>query len=366
MQHHMRIIALSAVIALLLIAGVVQAQGPDGIDTPEDWQVIYPGGDTMCSDGSPYYFLARPGDPDKVMVNFQGGGACWNSFTCGVQQSFFADLEQGYMASSEALGMTPLAAHPPAMAEYGFGIFAMNNPDNPFKDYTIVYIPYCTADLHTGSHDGVYEAPGGERIVIHHQGVANVTAALDWLFAEVLAPETVFINGCSAGGPAAVFHAPTLITHYPAARSVVFVDSAGGYTGNLSGLVNAWGLLDNLAEDVSDDGMLTTDSFDLPTFFNATGEAFPDVQFGQFNGTTEGVQPRFLRYMGQLAASYPDTLYANLDALTAPNQITYTAESDIHCLTPRDDFYTLSVDGVPFLEWYTALVNGAPLEDVGY
>jgi hypothetical protein len=39
-----------------------------------------PGG--VCSDGSPYRFYVSPGDPKKVVLDFQGGGACWDAATC--------------------------------------------------------------------------------------------------------------------------------------------------------------------------------------------------------------------------------------------------------------------------------------------
>ncbi len=41
------------------------------------WNTFEPGGETTCSDGSPFRFFARPGDPEKLLVYFQGGGGCW-------------------------------------------------------------------------------------------------------------------------------------------------------------------------------------------------------------------------------------------------------------------------------------------------
>ena len=46
------------------------------------WQSIAPGGDTSCSDGSAYRFYVKEGDPNKVVLYMQGGGACWNRATC--------------------------------------------------------------------------------------------------------------------------------------------------------------------------------------------------------------------------------------------------------------------------------------------
>lgn len=46
------------------------------------WNTIEASGDTTCSDGSPYQFFVRPGDPDKLAFYLQGGGGCWNGSNC--------------------------------------------------------------------------------------------------------------------------------------------------------------------------------------------------------------------------------------------------------------------------------------------
>ena len=56
-------------------------------ETPTDWQEILPAANTTCSDGSPYSFFVRQGDPDKLLVYFQGGGACWFRENCDPQMS---------------------------------------------------------------------------------------------------------------------------------------------------------------------------------------------------------------------------------------------------------------------------------------
>ena len=43
---------------------------------------MVPGGDTICSDGSPYRFFVHRGDPSKLLIEFEGGGACWSGATC--------------------------------------------------------------------------------------------------------------------------------------------------------------------------------------------------------------------------------------------------------------------------------------------
>ena len=41
---------------------------------------------------------------------------------------------------------------------YQTGIFNLDNPANPFADYTVVFAPYCSGDVHIGASDTVYPA----------------------------------------------------------------------------------------------------------------------------------------------------------------------------------------------------------------
>ena len=47
----------------------------------QEWETVVPGGDTICSDGSPYRFFVHRGDPGKLLIEFEGGGACWSGST---------------------------------------------------------------------------------------------------------------------------------------------------------------------------------------------------------------------------------------------------------------------------------------------
>ena len=101
----------------------------------QEWETVVPGGDTICSDGSPYRFFIRRGDPAKLLIEFEGGGACWNGTTCD------ADIY------SKAVTSDPETARKSGQLQ---GIYDRTNPSNPLKDFTHVYIPYCTGDAHMG------------------------------------------------------------------------------------------------------------------------------------------------------------------------------------------------------------------------
>ena len=59
-------------------AGLAAAAGGSG----GVWQAVAPGGATACSHGTPYTFFVSPGTVNKLLVEFEGGGCCFDALTC--------------------------------------------------------------------------------------------------------------------------------------------------------------------------------------------------------------------------------------------------------------------------------------------
>lgn len=154
---------------------------------------------TRCGDGSDYAFrlrLAPTGSPvEKVVVYMQGGGVCYDAATCGSRGSdYFEALSDG-MVSGGAMSSTAST--------------------NPFRDWTKVYLPYCTQDLHIGGGaTSVYGAQTVERF-----GALNTRASLRylrdvvWSIMDASDPDgfrpdrmTVLLTGGSAGGYGAAYN----------------------------------------------------------------------------------------------------------------------------------------------------------------
>src|SRR6188508_3455244 len=51
-------------------------------DLQPGWNTIQANAPAVCSDGTPYKFLARPGDPEHLVIYLQGGGGCFDGRTC--------------------------------------------------------------------------------------------------------------------------------------------------------------------------------------------------------------------------------------------------------------------------------------------
>ena len=108
----------------------------------------------VCGNGGAYDVYVKHRDPDKVLVVLEGGGACWNEATC------FGPVPYTHLYNMKK----------PEKRD----VFLMSDTQNhSFRDWTVVYVPYCTGDFFVGSHDAHYG-----KHVVHHAGRTNVTQVI--------------------------------------------------------------------------------------------------------------------------------------------------------------------------------------------
>lgn len=147
---------------------------PDGGDGP------------ICIAGTPYSAFTRQGNPSRLLIFEQGGGACWQDF-------YFCNI----LAEAQ---------EPPVER---VGIWDFDSKDNPFADYSIVYMPYCDGSTFSGDNDVVdSNFPFGP--VRFHRGLRNQSAGMD--LARTMFPHAsrITVAGSSAGGVGAAGFAPFL------------------------------------------------------------------------------------------------------------------------------------------------------------
>lgn len=140
----------------------------------------------ICIAGTPYSVYTRQGNPRKLLIFMQGGGACWQDFyQCNV------------LAEDQA---------PPGPPT---GIFDFDNPQNPLRDHSIVYMPYCDGSVFAGDNDVVDPSfPFGP--VRFHRGLRNQSAGMDVAYDEFPNARQIVVAGSSAGGVGAAGFAPFL------------------------------------------------------------------------------------------------------------------------------------------------------------
>ncbi|MFT5767390.1 MAG: hypothetical protein ACI9DH_001211 [Halioglobus sp.] len=147
---------------------------PDGGDGP------------ICIAGTPFSAFTRAGNPSKLLVFTQGGGACWQDF-------YFCNI----LSEQQ---------EPPAPQ---VGIWDFDNKDNPFADYSIVYMPYCDGSTFTGDND-VVDANFPFGPVRFHRGLRNLSAGMDLAKTTFPNANRITVSGSSAGGVGATAFSPFL------------------------------------------------------------------------------------------------------------------------------------------------------------
>jgi hypothetical protein len=154
------------------------------------WLKVEPEG-AQCSDGSPYkFFVNYSNTSNNLVVMFEPGGACWDYASCS--------------------GGTRGAANPHGipdehMSEYQYLNLVRRSADNPLHDWNMVFVSYCTGDVHAGDRVAEYADPaGGAPLTYRHVGYRNTTKVVDWLAEHFKSVPKLFVTGCSAGGVGAL------------------------------------------------------------------------------------------------------------------------------------------------------------------
>ena len=355
---------LLVLVVLVGLSGAVIAQDDGELPVFDDlvageWNSISPGEDTVCLYDTDYQFFVRPAEEptEDLMIYFEGGGACWNDGTCSAV---------GQFASRYDVPDT-------LMDNYNDGFFEFDNPANPVADYNVVFVPYCSGDVHSGSSDFV----DYENIDVNYNGVDNAQAVLDWTYENFTAPDDVFVTGCSAGGYGATYHAPFVMENYPDNRVVHLADAATGVTPMGWDGYNQWDIFSGLPEFVEDLDEATIDTYSNNLSTIASANAFPNNVFAQYNTFIDEVQVAFYGIIiGEpaldeasfvaLAQEWSPALIDNLTEISTStdNFFSYTAGGTLHCITGLPELYTYAYDGLTVADWVDSLLTGDAMSDV--
>jgi hypothetical protein len=323
-------------------AGPPQEAG--GGEAAAGWERIVPGGDCQCSDGSEFSFWVREANPEKVVLFFDGGGACLSTETC---------------APDSGVYNTTITEGPP-----GEGIFDFADERNPFADYSVVVVPYCTGDVHIGNATTEYTAD----LTIQHKGYVNGTAALDHLAATFPGATDVVVMGESAGSIASPLYAGLVSDRLPDAEITVLADGSGSYPDLAdvnARLAAVWGT-SNAIPPWPENAGLTAEQWSIPGLFVQSGRHDPQIVFARHDYAYDERQEFWYPYLG-LAA---EDLLARIDANEAQiesagvNLLSYTAPGNEHTVLGDAEFYTEAVNGQPLLDWVTRVIERAPVNDV--
>ncbi len=190
------------------------------------WQkVALPG--TVCGNGSQYKFWVHQTGSPNVLLMMEGGGACWDYDTCSGRAGVLGaanpnGLPDDYMQQFTAKYVSPIVngADP--------GLPGRARINLVTRGWNVVYMPYCTGDVHSGNNVVTYRDPLNQQppLTWHHRGYQNSIAAFHHVKARFPSVQKLLVTGFSAGG------AGTASAYY-FARTII--NPARGYMLNDSG-----------------------------------------------------------------------------------------------------------------------------------
>lgn len=281
-----------------------------------------------------------PGDSDKLLFFFEGGGVCWNK------------------ASTEADGVCTHDIYLQPLV----GVFDRVNPKNRFRDYTIVHILYCSGDFHSGNVVRPYNDKAGQPIT--QVGLNNVRSAINWVNDQIklgLLSDTftdLAIMGCSAGAIASQIWSNQLMKEFKWKKAGIVPDSCVGvfpadafaqimYDVNFC----ASGFLSPELAMKCYNKMLTLKDLNLESMAN-----HPDVSFSFIESKVDDVQWSFytllaLTYDPHALVMTPSDFYNRTTELFSEynaarkNFVTYLIDGPQHCYTTYDLHFTADPQG---------------------
>jgi hypothetical protein len=307
-----------------------------------------------------FTFFVKGGKINNLVIYFQGGGACWDSMNCLYAHTYYEEV-------------------PPIEMFYdteGKGIFDTSNGANPFKNWYMVYIPYCTGDVHWGANDKKYPYGGGTA-TIKHRGFVNFQVVLRWIEDNFSRPRSIFVSGSSAGSYGAIMGFPYIKEAFPWSRVSVLGDAGNGVTGGnfQTESINNWNI--QLPQWVPgfEGGYDETMSMDF--VYVSIAKAYPFSKLAQFTTAWDwnqtffynvmlnihdpslwGIPPDYPYWMNEWCSWHQQMLdFVWNTAAEAPNYRHYIAAGQYHTIMMSPQFYTEDSAGIPFAKWVKAMVR---------
>lgn len=308
-----------------------------------------------CSDAPgtdpAYSFWIRRGTGDGLVIFFDGGGACWDDLTCSVPWLASGRPDDGFYKAEILPGDDP--------NRFG-GIFLVNDERNPVRNWSFIFVPYCTGDVHLGSNTTRYrDVDSGEDFEIRHRGADNFRVVLAWARANMATPQRLLVTGSSAGAYGAVGNYVRIREAFPRARAVMFGDAGQGVTTPEFAELRErrWGARSARALRNSD-GSAPPDDLAVARL----AALYPGDIFAQYTTANDRTQAGFYALMGvdDACTAWAAKMRQDLaERQHAPNFRSYVAAGDTHTILRAQRLFSENSGGETFLNWFSALIRGA-------
>ncbi|MBM4363078.1 MAG: hypothetical protein FJ104_10385, partial [Deltaproteobacteria bacterium] len=215
---------------------------------------------TKCRDGSPAGIYTHEGTADGLFFYLEGGGACSSPGFCNFNPASVATSLSG--TGETVLGSAAGAIGPrqqPGVYEGNVlrGVFDLSNAANPFKDWHMVYVPYCTGDVHFGSKEnGTIPGVAAPQQFVGYRNMQKFVARVVPTFKDRVSQ--VVLAGSSAGGFGAALNASLVQDNFGEVPVDIVIDSGPPFTDKYMPVClqqrwrALWGLNDSMPPDCTE------------------------------------------------------------------------------------------------------------------
>ncbi len=286
----------------------------------------------ICLTGEEFQVNVRHGSSDQVLLYLQGGGACWDYVTCYV------------------LGTATTRANSAITA----GSLDIDDPASPFRDWDIVYVPYCDGSVFIG--DAIVDY-SGERTF--HHGLRNLSVAVDALVREFPHPSRILVAGSSAGGYGTFAGYGVARVAFPDTPILVFNDSGPGVqnpdaTQDVRDRVANWNFTQRIPASCTDCDPQYT--YLLDWAFQRDSE----LRVAMYSYLQDGVIGFFIDLDGPAYQQLLLSVTGDIQARNPERFKRFFKTGNNHTVLLSAEFYTQTIDGVTVRDWTQAFLDDAP------
>lgn len=347
--------------------------GPSNVDQMPargEWTQLVLDGDkwgSLCGDGTDYAIqvrLAPEGEPiDRVIVALEGGGVCLFEDDCRARLESSPQL---FNAQDEPPGRSGLVG---------------DDPDNPFRDWTLVYLPYCNQDVFIGG--GIVEEFSD--FSVPRYGTINLRAGMRvardiiWSVMDESVPGgfrpdelVALFGGFSAGGYGALYNYHWVLDDLQWPRTAAFPDAGGALdNGEIAGVrglgfvkIPVWG-----AQAYLPPYCFGGDCAVGPDNYRAISprlKQVPEQQYLILSNQKDNTQQRdaFFSDEAQWIDAMREAYCETKDLPGIQWYLTSDSVNSVHVVSVRDEFYYGSVAGERMVDWFwRAVTDPDSIED---
>jgi hypothetical protein len=279
---------------------------------PDTWTwVDFP--DSRCGNGTPTGIGINPHPgATRLLLYLQGGGECTDGPSCWTSATA-SNIASGYGKNDFLTDPTLLLS--PFSRNAGY----------PFADANMVFVPYCTGDVHTGTTIANYTVDGAPKPTYHYGG-KNLDLFLKTLAVTFTGLDRVWFLGVSAGGFGSFLNQDFVVRAFDGIRVDVIDDSGPAIDNKVLGVPTQW------APQIPP---ACTTCFTASSIFAFDRKTYPETRYGLLTYQTDTELPMYYQVTPQAFSQQISTFITSLKP--DPNAKAFMALSSGHVVLLETD-----------------------------